>query len=361
MKIAIDSSILEYDGRGIAKTVVAFYTVLKRLYPEVELFLMQKKKLVTDFPVEHKKILSPIYLSEECAIKDYFPEQIKKLNIDFVHFPFNGNNAEYFSSVRPKTKIISTIHDIIPAMIPEIYNLSNEEVISYLQTAQKQINNTDILLTISKCSQHDIETNLKVKKEPIIIYNSHFSYIPQNKEKKYGKYFLYNGGYCPRKGIEFLVDNFLQLKLRGMLESKLILTGSVLFLSNRLQSLKNFGISRGWIIETGYIPDEELFNLFINAQALVYPSRYEGFGLPPLEAMNLGCPVITTRYSSLPEVCGDAAYYINRDNEEDFQSALIAIEQNPSLRKELIAKGKKQAEKFSWENTVKQFIKIIQQ
>lgn len=361
MKIAIDASILEYDGRGISKATVAFYQNLKRLYPEVELYLMQKKKLVTDFSVEHKKIFSPFHLSEEQALNDYFPSQIKELNIDFVHFPFNGNNSECFSSVRPKAKVISTIHDIIPAVIPYIYKMNRDDVARYLAQIQKNIDNSDILLTISECAKQDIEEHLTLKNKLSVIYNSYFSHIPSDTRNKYGKYFLYNGGYCPRKGIEQLVDNFLQLKLRDLLESKLILTGKEAPLSPRFEALKKHGKSRGWIIETGYIPDEELFNLFMNAQALVYPSRYEGFGLPPLEAMNLGCPVITTRYSSLPEVCGDAAYYIDRDNEEDFQAALIKMEQDENMRQSLIAAGKQQTLKFSWEKSARKFMEILQQ
>lgn len=356
MKIAIDATILEYDGRGISKATVAFYQNLKKVYPDVELFLLQKKELVTDFFVEHTKIQSPGYMSDEVSLKSYFPQKLKELKIDFVHFPFNGIHVEYFKSVRPDIKTISTIHDIIPAMIPEVYHLSDSDVKKYLDDVQMRIDHTDILLTISKCAKNDLTTYLKLKTNPVVIYNSYFSKMPSNKQNKIGDYFLYNGGYCPRKGIEILVDNFLQLKFRGLLKSKLVLTGEVQKISDRCHALIEYGLSRGWIIETGYIPDEDLFNLFMNAKALVYLSKYEGFGLPPLEAMNLGCPVITTALSSLPEVCADAVYYVNRNDDEDIACALIDLEKNQEIRNMFIQKGKIQAQKFSWEKSVEKFI-----
>lgn len=356
MKIAVDATILEYDGRGISKATVAFYQNLKKIYPDIELFLLQKRDLVTDFYVDHVKIYAPSYMSDEIALKSYFPQKLKELKIDFVHFPFNGINVEYFKVVRPEIKTISTIHDIIPVMIPDVYKLSDFDIKKYLQDVQVRIDYTDILITISECSKNDLMNRLKLKTNPIVIYNSHFSKTPSDTQNKIGNYFLYNGGYCPRKGIDILVDNFLQLKFRGLLESKLVLTGEIQKISDRCQSLIEYGISRGWIIETGYIPDEELFNLFVNAKSLVYLSRYEGFGLPPLEAMNLGCPVITTSLSALPEVCLDAAYYVNRNDDEDIAHALIDLEKNHEIRNHFIQKGKIQAQKFSWEKSVEKFV-----
>ena len=180
MRIAVDATILEYDGRGISKATVAFYQNLKKIYPDIELFLLQKKELVTDFFVEHIKIQSPNYISDDIALKSYFPQKIKELKIDFIHFPFNGINVEYFKSVRPEIKTISTIHDIIPAMIPDVYNLSDFEIIKYLKDVQVRVDHTDILLTISECSKNDLITHLKLKTNPIVIYNSHFSKTPNN-------------------------------------------------------------------------------------------------------------------------------------------------------------------------------------
>lgn len=105
------------------------------------------------------------------------------------------------------------------------------------------------------------------------------------------------------------------------------------------------------IRQLGYISDGELRALYERATALVFPSRYEGFGLPPLEAMALGCPVVCSRASSLPEVCGDAALYFDPDDPEEMRAQVRLVVEEPLLRRELRDKGLGQAASFSWERT----------
>ena len=238
--------------------------------------------------------------------------------------------------------------------------MDENDVNGYLSKTQCCINMTDILITDSEHSKQDIIRKLKVKKEPIVIYCAPISSEKRETENKYGQYFLYNGGFDPRKGLEQLVSNFLQLKFRGLLSSKLILTGKIESISFKLAKMISYGEQRHWILDFGYVPDDELFGLFINAKALVYPSFYEGFGLPPLEAMNLGCPVITTHLSSIPEICGDAVYYINREDERGFQEGLLNLEKNENLRRELRMKGLKQAQKYSWGNSADRFLEVLE-
>ena len=97
----------------------------------------------------------------------------------------------------------------------------------------------------------------------------------------------------------------------------------------------------------GYVSDRDLVVLLKNALALVYPSPYEEFGLPPLEAMNVGCPVITTYRTSIPEICGESVLYIDPANGHDFGGALVAMENDPELREGLRDAGQRQAAKFS--------------
>ena len=107
--------------------------------------------------------------------------------------------------------------------------------------------------------------------------------------------------------------------------ARLVLAGEPHYFSADFRSMVERGRSAGWLEELGYVSDAELAALYGRALALAYPSKYEGFGLPPLEAMVLGCPVITTRGTSLPEVCGDAAVYVDPDDPASLARAVTAV------------------------------------
>jgi glycosyltransferase involved in cell wall biosynthesis len=110
------------------------------------------------------------------------------------------------------------------------------------------------------------------------------------------------------------------------------------------------------IAELGYVPDAVLSELYAKAKALIYPSKFEGFGLPPLEAMASGCPVLTTKCTSIPEICGDAVYYTDPDDEEAFANSLINLDSDQEFRDKLARRGLKQAGKFSWDDASRVFL-----
>ena len=113
------------------------------------------------------------------------------------------------------------------------------------------------------------------------------------------------------------------------------------------------------VIFTDYIPKEDLPHFYRNALALFFPSRYEGFGLPPLEAMATGTPVITTRLASIPEVCGDAAFYVNPDDIREMASALKMLATDTALRHSYSGKSLKRASAFSWEKAAGEYLNIL--
>jgi glycosyltransferase involved in cell wall biosynthesis len=243
----------------------------------------------------------------------------------------------------------------LPLSIPHYFS-SNSEKEKYKKSLQKSIDRADLIITNSNYSKQQIISNFDLDVEPEVIYHGIELLNESTINECNFRYFLYVGGYDPRKGIEKMLKIFLKLHDKKELESKLVLTGAQHYFSDSFKNLVLKGVNKGIIIEKGYVSESELFSLYSNAIALVYPSKYEGFGLPPLEAMSVGCPVITTKCTSIPEVCGDAAYYINVDDEIDFSNALIELENNQQLRNELINKGKAQASQFSWTSTAKLFL-----
>jgi glycosyltransferase involved in cell wall biosynthesis len=121
------------------------------------------------------------------------------------------------------------------------------------------------------------------------------------------------------------------------------------------------GVREGALIEKGYVSDEQLRHLTLNAIALIYPSHYEGFGLPLLEAMVLGCPIISSNSSSMPEVCGDAALYVTPGDEAGLAEAIIRMENDSDLRSALPQRGFVQAAKFSWDLSARKYLNILHQ
>jgi len=114
------------------------------------------------------------------------------------------------------------------------------------------------------------------------------------------------------------------------------------------------------IIQTGYVPEEDLPALYSGASLFLFPSFYEGFGIPILEAMACGVPVITSNVSSMPEVAGDAAILVNPKSPEEIKEAIIKILGDEDLKKEMIQKGFKQIKKFSWEESAKKLVKAFE-
>jgi glycosyltransferase involved in cell wall biosynthesis len=109
----------------------------------------------------------------------------------------------------------------------------------------------------------------------------------------------------------------------------------------------------------GHISIKELVILYKNAELFLFPTLYEGFGLPPLEAMACGCPVVVSDKGSLPEVCGDAAVYVNPYDPQDIAEGVLKVLTDENLRRNLIQKGYQQVKKFSWEQTVKKFLEVL--
>jgi glycosyltransferase involved in cell wall biosynthesis len=161
----------------------------------------------------------------------------------------------------------------------------------------------------------------------------------------------------PRKNFARLIKAFRQAKLKDV---KLIVAGgqSSVFSDPGIRGILNNADN---IVLTGYLQDTELANLYRHALCLVYPSLYEGFGLPVLEAMVCGCPVVVSRIASLPEVCGDAAYYVEPYDIDSITDGICKVATDEQLRRTLIRKGSERVAMFSWKASAKQLLEVIEE
>ena len=232
------------------------------------------------------------------------------------------------------------------------------------------------IITISKSSKNDIIKAYNVSEDKVVVVYPGVKSETNSKIKmqnskllkeKFGidrDYILFVGTLQPRKNIEKLIEAFSRLKTKDLglkTDLGLVIVGKKGWMyEDILNAPKKFGITKR-VKFLDSVTDEDLPSFYKNAICFALPSLYEGFGLPILEAMKYGCPVLTSNVSSLPEAGGEAALYCDPEDVDDIARNLESIIQNSELRKKLIEKGYQQIKKFSWEKTAKETLKIIEE
>ncbi len=258
--------------------------------------------------------------------------------------------------------IVVTIHDLSYFYYPDeflrkdLYQLKNWTKYS-AEKARK-------IIAVSKNTKKDLMKYYHVPENKVeVIYNGFNNKLKIKNEKrkiklKSKKYILYLGTIQPRKNLGTLIAAF-QLMLKEKPEYSLIIAGKKGWLYEKIfDRVKALNLEEK-VIFTGYVNDEEKTELYENASIFVLPSLYEGFGIPLLEAMNFGCPLISSFTSSLPEIGGDACLYFDPTKPIELKEKMKEMIENTTLRQELIQKGKKRVHLFSWEKCGKETLNSI--
>jgi len=255
-------------------------------------------------------------------------------------------------------KRVVTIHDLIPLRLPHTTPDNKAEFVGRARTCARESN---LVITVSQTSKADIVALLDVDPAKIAVTYQPSDLRPLSREEVErmpaglwrfgltpGNYLLSVGAQEPKKNIRRLIEAFLEVDT----SMPLVFAGPRGWMWDRevgsaLEPLDSKARSRIKFI--GYVERDDLRRLYAGACTLVYPSLYEGFGLPPLEAMISGCPVVTSNTSSLPEVCGDAALYVDPFQRDDIRTAIERIISDAELRSKLTAAGRARAQVFSFE------------
>lgn len=380
MKIAIDISPLATPKRtGIGNFTFNFCKYLLKVERENEYILFSNsyghfqslREAIDEIGVRQFRNVSP-HISR-------VPRTILELMWKYIHIP----SVEYLvhekidvfhimGIINPPlrtAKLVATIYDLIPIKFPDFFDEKTRRHFNcYFNNV---IPKADVVIAISNSTKEDILEYFDIPGNKVEVVAPGFDseLYKQIQEKnmidkikaKYGidrKYILFVGTLEPRKNLERLIKTYSILPDYLKKDYLLVICGTKgWFFEGIFRAVKELKLEEK-VIFTGYVPDEDIPLLMNGAEVFVYPPLYEGFGLPPLEAMACGTPVISSKVSSLPEVVGDAGILINPNDVEELSNAIQRVLSSNELRAQLSEKGLKQASRFSWERTTSKIVEI---
>lgn len=372
MKIAINSLVLDDRPGGVGNYA---YNLINSLITSTEnkheLNIFLQENVIQRF----SKFNSLTTLKKEPVFKKNFhrilyeqtvmPFKYKSGSYDFIHLmdyqvPF----------IRVNQNFVVTIHDLTYFLFERIFTKGQQ---AFKQANTKYaIKHAKAIITNSNTTKNDIMRLFpKTRTDKIIVTPLAVNSIYHNEinlqdiltvRKKYqinSDYLLYTGTIEPRKNIITLIEGFSEvIKHKGDLQ--LVLAGKRGWMFKEIfNKIKQKGLEKN-VIFTEYVPDSMLPALYKGAKVFVFPSLYEGFGLPPLEAMTCGTPVIASNTSSLPEVVGEGGILINPSNVNELIQNILMILFDETKRQDLICKGMKRAALFSWEKTMQETLKAYE-
>ncbi len=337
-------------------------------------FYRAKKIPVSDFVIKQNSDLIFEYLSKSGEIFN-LPDCFAIANNLYKRLGMNANinvpkkidvwHATYPLPVQVNNaKRITTIHDLIPLKLP--YTTLDDKSF-FFNNIKKSIQDSQVIITVSENTKKDIldcfdihPDKINVTYQPII--DQTLALTEKSEEEiykqlkkfriKYKKYILFVGAIEPKKNVGRLIDAYSGLDT----DIQLVIVGKKAWLwegeIGKLEAMFSSKFhTKVKLLE--FVTRNDLLYLYKGALCFAFPSLYEGFGLPPLEAMAMGCPVITSNVSSLPEVCGDAALYVDPYDSIDIRKNLETLINNPHLQKQFSQAGKERVKLFSMENYVK--------
>jgi glycosyltransferase involved in cell wall biosynthesis len=293
----------------------------------------------------------------------HVPWVLRRERPDLYHAP------HYVLPAAISCSSVVTIHDCIHLMFPQY--LPNRMAYAYARAQMwTAAHRSDCILTVSDASKRDILHLFNISPEKIVVvYNAidaHFSVTPppdavarvRERYQLDHRFVLYVGNIKPHKNLVRLIEAFSELRTGELEDVKLLIIGDEI---SKLPALRH-AVHRHKLHKhvrfLGYVPDDQLTVLYRLAAVFVFPSLYEGFGLPPLEAMASGTPVVVSNVSSLPEVVGDAAVLVDPHDIDSIVDGLRSVLTNPARAEDMRRKGLERAGEFSWERSVARTLEV---
>lgn len=371
MKIAVNTRLLIHDKLdGIGWFSFETLKRITRNHPEHEFYFIFDRRYDDSFIFSDN--ITPIVAGPQSRhpflwyvwFEHTLSRVLKRLQADLFLSP------DGYLSLSTNVKSIPVIHDINFVHRPQDLPFFTRHYYNYYfrRFAEK----AQLVATVSEYSKKDIMTQYNIKSEKVkVVYNGcNELYIPVDESVKTdtkrfytnGKnYFVFVGTLHPRKNIARLFRAFTQYKRESKSDFKLLIVGTKLFMTKDIEKAYQESEFKKDIIFTGRLAPEKLHHVLASAFAMTFVPVFEGFGIPLLEAMNVEIPIISSDQTSLPEVAGNAALYVDPYSVGSIKDAMITITKDHVLRNDLIIKGNIRKHYFSWDKTAQNLWNLIEE
>lgn len=350
MRICIDTQSAQGPKTGIGRYAAGLFAALQKVAPENDylgLHLGRDVKMRT-----YRRLLW-----QQCEVV----QRAKRKKADLLHV--TGFDAPLW---RP-CPVVLTVHDLVGRLFPK--NLPPISRVYWAFWLPFSVRFASHIITVSEHTRLDLTRLLRIPESRLTliphgistrfrpaVIDSSFNTLKE-KYRLPGKYILFVSTLEPRKGLDVLVKSFFQLR-SSFPGIKLVIAGKPGWYMKRLLSGAEAHRMEKDIVFTGHVEDKDLPALYSAAELFVFPSRYEGFGFPVLEAMACGTPVVCTNSASLPEVTGDAACLVPAEDSETLTQAMGEVLADTRLRQKMKNRGLEQAAQFTWEEAARQTVRV---
>lgn len=359
MRIGIDARLYGTLGKGLGRYISELLAQLEQIDQENDYVVFLRAANFNDYQPKNprfRKVLAeyPWYGWREQLV---FPFVLRRQRFDLVHFPHFNVPLLY------RRPFVVTVHDLIMLRFPTAHAttlgpaLFRLKFLAYRLVIARALRAARTIITVSQFSARDLVEKFPfVAKKDLLVTHEACSpnlsaaplVTPPRVAALQGPFALYVGNAYPHKNLEKLLSSFRRFREEGHAEWRLTLVGSPDYFYGRLrEAALRLGLGDA-VVFFGRATDEELAALYRAASFYVFPSLFEGFGLPPLEAMCHGLPVASSDATCLPEILGDAALYFDGRDEEAIAGAMARLADDKPLRAELAEKGHVQCAKYDW-------------
>jgi glycosyltransferase involved in cell wall biosynthesis len=365
MRVAVNTIFLQKDHlEGYGYFVQEIFSRLAVQNPEHEFYFIFDRPFDAQFIFAEnvKPVLVTPKARHALSFKYWYdiklPLALRSIKPDVLIQPYG------FCSLTTSIPQILVVHDLAFKHYPQF--IAAHHLFYYRAFTKSFLNKAKRILTVSEFSKNDISKVYGLSPEKIdVVYSAaknSFRPIDSEEQQKIkdqfadGKeYFLFTGGIHPRKNLMNLLKAFSLFKKWQRSNMKLLVAGRLAWqYDDILEKLKSYKYKDD-VVLLNYLPEEDLANITASAYAMVFPSWFEGFGVPVLEAMQCGVPVITSNTSSLPEIGGDAALYADPADPESIAKHMLSLYKDESLRNKMKEEGVLQSRTFSWDKTAAMF------
>lgn len=369
MKIGIDATALPLEPVGAGIYIINLLRALGDLNTghELVVFLHEKARRYLEMD-KTTNILQVVLPDKNPALRlaweqIMLPNLVKRYKIDLLH------SLHYTSPFLLPCASVVTIHDLTFFIFPELHRFTKR--LFFPLAIRTSVRKADALITVSESTRQDSIRLLHVPEERIfnvqlgvdeIFHPIKDDGLREKINEEYqlpDKFILYVGLVEPRKNLPLLIRSYRTVVDEGF-SHRLVIAGRLGWMYQEVfKQIETLGLEER-IKFTGYIPRQNLPIVYNLAELFVYPTRYEGFGLPVLEAMACGTPVITSNISALPEIVANAGILVTPGDESALAEAMVTVLSDPKLRENLAEKGIIRSKDFSWKRTAKETLQVYQ-